>query len=71
VLAVQDNGLGMFVPKTPAAAFQPFTRQHPQVGGSGVGLYLVQRILTSRGGRLEVISTVGEGTTFLLHWFEA
>ncbi|MBC6609589.1 PAS domain-containing sensor histidine kinase [Hymenobacter sp. BT507] len=70
VLMVQDNGLGLTIPKTPTTAFQPFVRQHPQVGGSGVGLYLVQRILASRGGHLEVSSSIGEGTTFTLHWFE-
>lgn len=68
VLVVQDNGLGMVLPEQPAPAFQPFTRQHAHIGGSGVGLYLVQRIVASRGGRLDVASKVGEGTTFTIHW---
>ncbi|RAK66642.1 PAS domain-containing protein [Hymenobacter edaphi] len=67
-LQVRDNGLGMVLPDEPAAVFQPFTRQHPHIGGSGVGLYLVQRIVSSRGGRLDVASTVGEGTTFTIYW---
>lgn len=65
---MEDNGLGMVLPEEPAAVFQPFTRQHPHIGGSGVGLYLVQRIVSSRGGCLEVQSAVGEGTTFTIYW---
>jgi signal transduction histidine kinase len=67
-LVLQDNGLGMALPEQPDTLFQPFTRQHPHIGGAGVGMYLVQRILTTRGGHLEVASTVGEGTTFTIHW---
>ncbi|SFQ67323.1 PAS domain-containing sensor histidine kinase [Hymenobacter arizonensis] len=70
-LTVQDNGLGMALPDAPNSVFQPFNRQHPHIGGAGVGMYLVQRIITSRGGHLEVASTVGEGTTFTIHWFDA
>ena len=33
-------------------------------------MYLVQRIITSRGGHIDVTSTVGEGTTFTVYWFE-
>ena len=69
-LAVQDNGLGLTLRDEPESEFQRFERQHPQVAGAGVGLYLVQRIITSRGGRLEVQSALGEGTTFTACWFE-
>ncbi|UOG74658.1 PAS domain-containing sensor histidine kinase [Hymenobacter tibetensis] len=71
MLTVQDNGMGMILPDVPAPVFQPFARQHPQIGGAGVGIYLVQRIITSRGGHLEVNSTVGEGTAFNIYWFDA
>ncbi|MBO0356825.1 PAS domain-containing sensor histidine kinase [Hymenobacter sp. BT186] len=71
LLIVQDNGRGMVLPEEPALVFQPFTRQHPQIGGAGVGMYLVQRIISSRGGHLEVASVVDEGTTFTIHWFDA
>ncbi|OON70533.1 PAS domain-containing sensor histidine kinase [Hymenobacter sp. CRA2] len=70
VLEVRDNGSGMVLPSQPAPVFQPFARQHPHIGGSGVGLYLVQRIITSRGGHLEVSSEVGEGTAFTVYWQE-
>jgi len=69
-LVVQDNGLGMELPENGALAFHLFERQHPQVAGAGVGLYLVQRIVDSRGGHLQASSTIGEGTTFTVYWFE-
>jgi PAS domain S-box-containing protein len=70
VLTVQDNGRGMVVPERTDPLVQPFARQHPDIGGAGVGMYLVQRIILSRGGHLRVASTIGEGTTFTIHWFE-
>ncbi|HEX8350392.1 MAG TPA: PAS domain-containing sensor histidine kinase [Hymenobacter sp.] len=70
LLKVQDNGLGMSLNDASNPIFQLFERQHPHVGGAGVGLYLVQRIVNTRGGHLKVESTVGEGTTFTIYWFE-
>lgn len=67
VLEIRDNGLGMRVDEQ-NPVFRLFSRQHVQVEGTGVGLYLVQRIVGSQGGHLEVTSTVGEGTTFTIYW---
>ncbi|MCC2547265.1 PAS domain-containing sensor histidine kinase [Hymenobacter sp. BT175] len=69
-LTVQDNGLGMTLVGSAGPSFLLFDRQHPGVAGAGVGLYLVQRIIDSRGGHLEVGSTVDQGTTFTVYWFE-
>ena len=68
VLEVRDNGLGMDLSNPQAPMFQIFKRQHTHVEGTGVGLYLVQRIVRSQGGHLEVASTPGEGTTFSVYW---
>ena len=54
-LKVQDNGLGMEVRKDADPIFQLFDRQHQHISGTGVGLYLVQRIVHSRGGHLDVL----------------
>jgi len=70
-LEVQDNGLGMELNNPANPNFKLFSRQHAQIEGTGVGLYLVQRIVTSQGGRIEVASTVGEGTTFIIIWQSA
>lgn len=60
-LMVQDNGLGMDLPRQGTRLFQRF---HPQATGPGMGLYLVHRIVEANGGRLEVESVPGKGTTF-------
>jgi signal transduction histidine kinase len=36
--------------------------------GSGIGLSLVQHIMSAHGGDVQVASSVGEGTTFILHF---
>ena len=64
VLTVQDNGLGIDLERFRPQLFQLFRRFHTHPEGSGVGLYLVNRIVQDHGGRLEVESKVDEGTTF-------
>ena len=64
ILTVQDNGLGLDLERFGPQLFQLFRRFHAHVDGTGVGLYLVNRIVQNHGGRIEVSSTVGEGTAF-------
>jgi signal transduction histidine kinase len=64
VLSVQDNGRGIDLGRHGRELFQLFRRFHPEVVGSGMGLYLVNRLVHQAGGRVEVDSIVGEGTTF-------
>ncbi|WP_139361966.1 PAS domain-containing protein [Hymenobacter sp. CRA2] len=64
VLTVEDNGLGFDAQKYGAELFQLFRRLHTHAPGSGVGLYLVKRIVEASGGSVEVESQPGEGATF-------
>ncbi len=41
-----------------------FKRLHDHVEGTGVGLYLVKRIIDNAGGRIEVDTKEGEGSVF-------
>jgi sigma-B regulation protein RsbU (phosphoserine phosphatase) len=68
VLTVQDNGRGLDLAQHGGQLFQLFSRFHPEVEGTGTGLYLVNRLMTQAGGRVEVASEVGQGTTFRLVW---
>ncbi|WP_242927391.1 sensor histidine kinase [Pontibacter vulgaris] len=62
-LYVTDNGLG--VDKTDQnKMFSMFKRLHDHVEGSGIGLYIVKRIVENAGGYIEVKSEVGKGSTF-------
>jgi PAS domain S-box-containing protein len=67
-LVVQDNGLGIDMERHGANLFQLFRRFHDHVSGSGLGLYLVNRIVQQAGGRLQVESEVGTGTTFRIYF---
>ncbi|GAC1371965.1 MAG: hypothetical protein NVSMB30_12190 [Hymenobacter sp.] len=64
VLLVEDNGLGFDVHRHQDELFHLFRRFHDHTEGTGVGLYLVNRIVQGHGGRIEVESEVGEGTSF-------
>ncbi len=60
---VQDNGLGIPEAKRDRV-FQLFKRMHSHIEGSGVGLYIVKRIVENNGGRITVDSQEGVRTTF-------
>ncbi|WP_144266351.1 PAS domain S-box protein [Pontibacter ummariensis] len=62
-LRVQDNGLGVAV-ENKEHLFGMFKRFHDHVEGSGVGLYIVKRIVENANGYIEVDSKLGSGTTF-------
>ena len=66
---VTDTGLGIR-PEDQKHLFEPFEqfhREHPQAdGGSGLGLHLSQRMANLLGGRIEVSSRLGQGSTFTL-----
>ncbi len=71
-LAIRDSGVG-FRPADAARLFQKFSRLHPGGGGShfgtGLGLYIVRRLMQLAGGRVSAQSTgVGQGATFVLTW---
>ncbi|AII52520.1 hypothetical protein N008_11100 [Hymenobacter sp. APR13] len=63
VLAVQDNGLGLSAQQQ-GQLFTMFRRLHTHVEGSGVGLYLIKRMIELAGGTITVESQPGVGSTF-------
>lgn len=60
---VSDTGRGI-PPENLQRIFNPFFTTNPQ--GTGLGLPAVRRIMRAHGGRVEVFSTLGQGTSFLL-----
>ena len=62
-LSVADNGMGIPESKL-SSVFQLYKRMHSHVQGSGVGLYIVKRLVENNGGQITLESKVGQGTTF-------
>jgi signal transduction histidine kinase len=63
VLTVQDNGLGLNEQQQ-QRLFTLFRRLHTHVEGSGVGLYMLKRIVENAGGSIGVHSEPNVGSTF-------
>jgi signal transduction histidine kinase len=61
MLAVQDTGVGIPAAHLPQLFAPLYTTK---VGGTGLGLYVVQEIIKAHGGTVDVTSTPGAGTTF-------
>lgn len=68
-IAVSDRGPGIAADDLPHV-FEPFFRaaaaRAAKLPGSGLGLSLVERIVTAHDGRVDVESRVGQGTTFTI-----
>ncbi len=64
---VSDKGVGM-PPELQQHVFEKFARgrHESSIRGSGLGLYLVNWIARFHGGRMDVTSVEGEGSTFCL-----
>jgi signal transduction histidine kinase len=59
-----DNGCGVS-PDNKQKAFAPFFTTHPH--GTGLGLALVERIITGHGGIIRENGRLGEGATFEIY----
>ena len=64
VIEVSDNGRGISEEDL-TRIFNPFFTTRP--GGTGLGLPAVRRIVRAHGGRVEVRSSPGAGSTFTIH----
>jgi PAS domain S-box-containing protein len=68
VLVFADNGIGIDLNRHSGKIFglyKVFTRRKD---AHGVGLFLVKNQIESQGGNIGVKSTLGEGTTFTIHF---
>src|SRR5690554_1369634 len=62
-ISVEDNGLGIAKDKIDLL-FMPYSRLEKKVEGTGIGLYLVKKLVENEGGKIEVESKLGEGSVF-------
>lgn len=65
-VVVHDTGIGI-KPEDLSRLFIPFfTTKATAEKGTGLGLYVIKKIIENHGGRVEVNSVFGEGTTFTI-----
>jgi len=67
VISVSDQGMGIpkdHLPKVFDRFHRVDNRDTREVGGTGIGLYLVKHLVEAHGGQITVESEVGKGTTF-------
>ncbi len=66
---VADQGIGI-APQDVERVFERFYRadqaRSRSTGGTGLGLAIVKHIATNHGGRVDVTSSLGDGSTFTL-----
>ncbi len=69
-LEIKDTGIGIAEEKLPKI-FESFTQAASDTtrkyGGTGLGITIVRRLVKLIGGSINVSSTLGSGTTFLLN----
>lgn len=69
LVTIADQGVGI-AKADQGRLFEKFSRIHnslsTQVGGTGLGLYWAHKIVDLHGGRIDVRSREGKGTTFII-----
>lgn len=66
IILVRDNGLGI-KKEDLEKIFSVFTRIYTHVSGTGVGLFIVKRIVENNEGKIEVESEINKGSTFRIY----
>jgi two-component system phosphate regulon sensor histidine kinase PhoR len=66
VLSVQDFGTGIDDSRQ-KELFSQFTRARKGEPNEGIGLYIANKMISNKGGRLEVESVKGNGTIFTMY----
>ena len=67
VVSFKDNGIGMDLERYKSNLFKPFKRFTSKAEGKGIGLHIIKSMIEKNGGRIEVESKVGVGTSFICY----
>lgn len=67
LLQVTDNGLGI-AEENQEKIFEKAARIDKKIEGTGMGLYIIKRMVVSNGGNIAVQSNLGKGSTFSVYF---
>lgn len=68
ILTISDNGKGINLNRYQNDLFGMYKTFHGNNNAKGIGLFITKNQIESMGGKIEVESTEGEGTTFHIHF---
>lgn len=68
VLKISDNGVGVDLDQHGSKIFGLYKTFHGNKDARGMGLFIVKSQVEDMGGKIEVSSVVGEGTTFTVYF---
>lgn len=63
IFSVEDNGLGI-AEKHHELVFEKSARLNKHIEGTGMGLYVIKKMIEAHGGKIELESILGEGSNF-------
>lgn len=63
VFTVEDNGLGI-AEEHQEKVFEKSLRIYREIEGTGMGLYIIKKMIETHGGKIELESTLGKGSKF-------
>ncbi|MCC7454389.1 MAG: HAMP domain-containing histidine kinase [Crocinitomix sp.] len=64
LISVEDNGVGIDLETNESKVFGLFKRIQNDESGSGIGMYIVNKLLENYGGKLLLKSELGKGSIF-------
>lgn len=67
IISFEDNGLGIDLDRYGSKLFGMYRTFHKVKNSKGLGLFISRYQAEAMGGRIEVNSTPGKGTTFYIH----
>ncbi|PKD16423.1 histidine kinase [Salegentibacter salinarum] len=63
IFSVEDNGVGI-AEEHQEVVFEKYARINSKIEGTGMGLYVIKKMIESHGGKIELESTLGQGSKF-------